>query len=341
MASLSECNDLMARVPKTNGAAEKSSTAQSKPGFVEWFFRPSMLFRVALVAGVCALWPYAAQRLPSLGKRSEYRISFRQIQISPAPDKHIPADLIEQVERIAGFTGELSILDDHLASDIAEAFSRHPWVAKVVRVKKAFPSSISVELEYRRPVAMVQVGTTRIPVDNQAVVLPVGDLSQEECDRLPLVQNILSKPAARPGIIWSDPNLQVAIRLADLLGDKWNALKLEAISVARHVDLAEAADDVQLELSGLGGSKILWGRSPDSDHPGELEPSQKIRRLENYLAEFGDYGQPNGPYEIDIRHWRENTRRPLNKDRVQTKPPKNNKDESRIQNSEGRRKSRG
>jgi len=300
-----------------------------------------MLFRISLVAGMCALWPYAAQRLPSLGKRAEYHLAFRQIQISPAPTQNVPANLIEQVEKLTELSRDLAILDENLCSNVAEAFRKHPWVSKVLRVKKSFPAAIVVQLEYRRPVATVQISGARIPVDSEAVLLPTVDFSADEIARLPVIQNVTSKPAAQPGIVWSDSALLAAVRLADLLGDKWKSLKLEAISISYNASTTTATDDVQLELIGVGGSKILWGRGVGSDYPGELESSQKIRRLENYLTEFGDYGQPNGPYEIDIRHWRENTRRPLVSDQVHAKPSRNHKEDSRIQSSEGKRKSRG
>lgn len=300
-----------------------------------------MLFRVALIAGVCALWPYAAQRLPSLAKRSEYRLKFSQIQVSPPPEHSVPANIIEQVEKLADLPLELSVLDEHLAENVANAFRKHPWVSKVGRVKKTTPAAVTVELEYRRPVAIVQFAGNFIPIDVNAVVLPPADFSPDQFGRLPVIQNITSTPAAKPGIVWNDPALFAAGRLADLLGDKWKALKLEAISVSRSTSPAIEPNDVQFELRGLGGSKILWGRAPGSDYPGELEPGQKIRRLENYLTEFGDYGQPHGPYEIDIRHWRENTRRPLIGDETPSKPPKNPRNGSHIQSTEGKRKTRG
>ncbi len=333
-----DCSDHMARVAKSG--ASKSPPAPASSPFLEWFFRPAMLFRLSLVAGVCALWPYAYQRLPSLGKRAEYRVTFQQVQISPAPERPVPANLIEQVEKLADLPRELSILDEAVTADVANAFRKHPWVSKVVRVRKSFPTVITVELEYRRPVAMVQVPEGRIPIDIDGIVLPTTDFSSSDIDRFPLIQNISSKPSARPGIVWSDPSVLAAAKLAQLLGDKWKALKLEAISLPRNASTTSEVNDVSLELVGLGGSRILWGRTPGSDHPGELEPTQKIRRLENYLTEFGDYGQPNGPYEIDIRHWRENSRRPLVSDRPTTKPNRPQRDDSRIQSSEGKRRTR-
>ena len=335
----SRCHDRMVRNAKTS--SEGAGPPPQESDLITWFFRPPMLFRMALVAGVCALWPYAAQRLPSLGKRSEYHVSFGQIQIHPRPESPVPGDLLEQVERLADFHRELSILDERLTADVAAAFGKHPWVSKVVRVQKAFPASISVELEYRRPVATVQVSGLRIPVDGHAVILPMQDLSKADVDRYPLITNIYLKPTVKPGTVSTDPALIAATKLADLLREKWSPLKLEAISATKLASGSTAADSIMLELRTKGGSKILWGRVPGSDHPGELEPTQKIRRLENYLTEFGDYLQPHGPYEIDIRHWRENSRRPLPSEAAQSKPTKHQKEESRTQHAEGKRKSRG
>ena len=99
-------------------------------------------------------------------------------------------------------------------------------------------------------------------------------------------------------------------------------------------------NDIPLELLAMGGSKIVWGRPPGNDHPGELEATQKIRRLEKYLADFGDYGKPSGPYEIDIRHWQEISRRPLNDHQANSKPVKSPKTSGRPQISEGKKKAR-
>jgi hypothetical protein len=329
----------MARVAKPVAAPKPSVDPADSP-LIAWLFRPSMLFRLSLVAGLFALWPYAVQRLPSLAKRAEYSLRFGQIQIAPAPERYVPGNLLEQVEKLSNLPHDLSILDENLASQVGEAFSKHPWVARVVRVRKSFPAAITVELEYRRPVAVVQVSDTRFPVDANAVLLPLGDFPAGELGQLPIIRNIASKPTGTPGVAWKDPTLQTAVRLADFLGSQWKSLKLQAISVAGADGSDVPPEDVQFELVAIGGSKILWGRGIGSMHPGELESTQKLRRLENYLAEFGDFNQPNGPYEIDIRHWRENTRRPLASNHAPTKPGKNPSDEGRLQSSEAKRKTR-
>ena len=233
-----------------------------------------MLFRMSLVAGVFALWPYALQKLPSLGTRPEYRMEFAQIQVTPPPTHPVPGNLVEQVAELSGMPRELSLLSDTLTADVAQAFRRHPWVARVVRVQKSFPASLTVELEYRQAVVMAQVQGGRIPVDVQGVVLPTADFTTKDTNRYPLIQGIETRPKVRPGTVWNDASILAAARLASLLGERWKTLKLEAISVPRATSPATDPNDVILELIGHGGSRIVWGRTPGSAHPGELEATQ-------------------------------------------------------------------
>jgi hypothetical protein len=141
-------------------------------------------------------------------------------------------------------------------------------------------------------------------------------------------------------MVWDDPAIVGALQLANLLHDKWSSLKLDAISIPRDEQPKTSPRDLQLEIIGRGGSRILWGRAPTYHHPAELEPAQKIRRIEKYLADFGDYVRPSGPYEIDIRHWQEISRTSLVSKPAPTKPAKGLKEESRHQTSESRKKPR-
>lgn len=299
----------MARAVKAGKNAQTPPPSEST--FIEWFFRPAMLFRMSLVAGVFAMWPYAIQKLPSLGSRAEYQIPFSSIELIPEPERPVPMNLLEQVADQSGMPRDLSILSENVTFELTKAFRRHPWVSKVVRVRKSYPAKITVELEYRKPVMMAQVQGGRIPVDLYGVILPTSDFSATDASQYPLLQNVPSRPKVRPGSAWEDPAILAAARVADALSEHWQSLKLEAILMPKLKDSSVQPNDVILELLGKGGSKIVWGRPPGSDHPGELESTQKIRRLEKYLADFGDYNQPHGPYEIDIRHWEEISRRPL------------------------------
>jgi hypothetical protein len=258
-----------------------------------------------------ALGPYLIQRLPNLTARPEYRLSTKQIRIAPTPERPVPPNLLDQVWRRSKLPRELELLDQELAANLAKAFAAHPWVARVVSVRKLYPAAVTVEVEYRRAVAMVQVKEGRIPIDIGGVVLPTEDFTSSDLKRYPVIQGIAPSGALRPGIAWKDSALLAAVRLAELLEPKWSELNLEAIVPAGRVNSRANASDTLLELKASGGTKIIWGRAPGNDHPGELTPAQKVSRLEKYLMEFGGFNRPNGPYEIDIRHWQEISRRPL------------------------------
>ena len=339
MWNASDNDDQMARIGKADSAKGKAATPSSD-SMVAWFFRPMMLLRAAIVVGIAALWPYLAQSWPILGGRTEYQLSFTEIEVIPDPERPVPEDFLKQVERESGLPETISVLDDRLTQNLAGAFGHHPWVSKVVRVQKSFPAKVIVELEYRRPVAVVQTASGRVVIDGDAVLLPSSDVPDRDDTKYPLIQAENLKPTVPVGRAWDNPSIIAAARLARLLHEKWTTLKLSTILVPREQDLKSKWDDIPLELIGQGGSKIFWGRAPGSDHPGELDPAQKVRRLENYLTEYGDYVRPNGPYEIDIRHWRENTRRPLVAGQSPLRPTRPFKDETRFRNSDARKRVR-
>lgn len=329
----------MARSGKVDLANGKGA-GTSSDSFVAWFFRPMMLLRAAVVVGIVALWPYAAQHWPKLAGRPEYGLSFEQIKIVPALEKPIPDDFLKQVEQSSRLPETLSVLDEQLTGKLAAAFARHPWVAKVVRVQKSFPAAIVVELEYRRPAAIVETANGKVVVDRDGTLLPSAGLLNHPEMEYPVIAALDLKPSVQVGQTWEEPAIIAAARTASLLQEKWAALKLNEILIPKDRDSQLKWDEVSLELVTNGGSKIFWGRAPGSDHPGELDSSQKVRRLENYLTEFGDYVRPNGPYEIDIRHWRENTRKPLVASQSPLRPTRPFKDESRFRNTDARKRSR-
>lgn len=117
--------------------------------------RPIVLIAllVALLAGGwCLVWPKVRGHALRSG---EYVIGPQQVEITPPP-KWIHSDVRSEVFHNTSLEGSLSILDDDLVERIGNAFSLHPWVARVQRVTKHYPARVKVELLYRRPVCMVR-----------------------------------------------------------------------------------------------------------------------------------------------------------------------------------------
>ena len=152
------------------------------------------------------------------------------------------------------------------------------------------------------------------------VRLPAEDVSPSDRDRLPVVKAIKSAPPERAGVAWDDPGVAGAVRLADLMTPHWHRFSLEAIQVETRPEADDLRDRIFLSLTTRGGSRVIWGRVPGTGHPGELTAEQKIARLEQFVTDLGSLDPPHGPYEINIRHWREIIYRPLHSDNAFSLP---------------------
>jgi hypothetical protein len=272
-------------------------------------YRPKLLLCAAAAVVAAAVAPQFSGALPDPGEREEYRFETSKIEITPPP-RDVPPEIVEQVLQRARVPKTVSLLDDDLTEKLAKAFASHPWVDEVVSVRKSFPPRVQVELKYRQPVAMVETAGGMYPVDAHAVLLPPEDFSMADTRRYPLLRGVQTQPRGPAGVNWGDVAVELGAKMAVALGPHWQELQLEAVLVPR-TGAGENPDSLKFVLKTAGGSRILWGRAPGSQYPGELSAEKKIGRLKKYRSDFGGFDQPHGPYEIDIRHWQEITRRPL------------------------------
>jgi hypothetical protein len=295
-------------------AAEPDETTPPSPGIARalrrQLYRPMTLITAAGVIAIAFGWPALRPLLPKLDERSEYQLRATQIHITQPPH-WVPHNLVEQVAAHADLPEQLSLLDESLARDLAMAFALHPWVEEVVSVKKSFPASVDVKLNYRRPVAMVQVKQGLYPIDVLGTLLPPQDFSTSDAKAYPQIAHVLSTPQGPAGSNWGDPVVVEAARLAAELAPYWKKLQLAEIRCPRTPQKSDELDAGVYTLTTVGGSEIVWGHAPGTDHPGELTTSQKIERLETYAAKFGGVDQPQQRFRIDIRHWRDIRRKPI------------------------------
>lgn len=303
----------MAKIVKPvspDAEAPPAPIGDHKKGIHRRLFRPKLLLAAALIILGVASFPSLQKLLPDLSQRAEYRVRASQIQVTQPPH-WVPHDFVEQVVQQANLSQEMSLLDDNLTQEIAEAFQLNPWVDQVESVRKSVPGTVEVKLTYRRPVAMVQVKQGMYPIDGQGVLLPPENFSVADTKLYPLIANVFSTPQGPAGTPWGDVVVVGAARLANELAPHWKKFQLAAIVCPRSSSSEPALDDGQYALTVAGGSRIIWGRAPGSDHPGELSTEQKVGRLNKYVTLFGGFDRPHGPYEIDIRHWQEIVRRPF------------------------------
>jgi hypothetical protein len=147
---------------------------------------------------------------------------------------------------------------------------------------------------------MVEVPGGWYPVDAEAVVLPAHDFPPVEVRRYPQLVGIESVPVGPVGHPWGDPRVLGGSQIAAALGPAWQELKLDRIVSAGQGDTGLPRQTVY-EIFTRGGTRILWGRAPNREAPGEPDADEKIARLKRYFAEHGTLEGPRGPQVLDLR----------------------------------------
>jgi hypothetical protein len=233
--------------------------------------------------------------------RPEYALAPHQIQITPPP-AWIRADVKTEALRSASLHAPLSIVDDRLAERLSRIFLLHPWVARVERVIKHYPSHVTVDLVYRRPAAMVEVPGGLYPVDDQAVLLPSDDFSTADARQYPRIASIGSQPLGPVGTAWGDASVQDGVRIALALAEVWHDLRLHSIRRARApIGESPSSSRSHFELVTETGTVIPWGRAPGNESPTEVPVAQKLSRLKGYAAEYGGLDASARRNDLDLR----------------------------------------
>jgi hypothetical protein len=256
---------------------------------------------VVLILGTAAAawyfgWARVRDRVLS---SSEYLVGPEQVEIT-SPPPWIHSDIRAEVFRNASLDGPLSIMDESLAERLKAAFSLHPWVARVGRISKHHPARVVVELEYRRPVLMVEVPGGPLPVDRHGRLLPSGDFSAVEAAAYPRLLGIDTAPIGTVGQPWGDARVAGAAAVAGVLGPAWRELGLGAIAPVAPPGAA-APDHYLYALRTTGGAEILWGHAPGMGDAGEPSPQRKIAGLHEHARRHGSLDALRGAGVLDLR----------------------------------------
>lgn len=286
----------------TTGKKSKSSglarSLLAGAAFARRFSRPLIgIFLLALLAiAARSLW----RRIKAeVLVRGDYRLELHEIEITPLPT-WIRGDLKAQALHDGSLDPPLSLLDEDLAERLAKAFSLHPWVAKVQRVAKFYPGRVVVDLDYRRPVAMVEVPGGLYPVDVAGVLLPSAEFSPLEARNYPRISGMESQPLGPTGAEWGDPAVASAALLAANLHESWQELKLYSI---RHRPSGANTDSTipDFQLLTRRGTVIGWGSPPGKEAAGEPSLPVKIARLKQLAREHGDLDAAAERQPLDLR----------------------------------------
>ncbi|MFO0870119.1 MAG: cell division protein FtsQ/DivIB [Pirellulales bacterium] len=233
-----------------------------------------------------------------------YAIVPEQIEITPQPE-WIQSQVKDEVVR-DGNLATLSLLDPQVTVKVAHEFGLHCWVADVKRVRKEYPSRIFVDLEYRRPVAMVEVVTNGqrglLPVDAQGVLLPPQDFSAEQTREYLRIAVGDTLPVGSAGTSWGDPDVAAAAGIAATLRDAWRPARLYRITLTNPgAAPRDRSADRQFDLLTRDGVKIHWGHAPGQEVRQEPAAADKVARLMRYLEARGTLTPLGDQPVLDLR----------------------------------------
>jgi hypothetical protein len=242
---------------------------------------------------------YAWQRWGRTAMQAaDFVITPEQIAVSATP-AWIHADVKAEALRSAAIS-KLDLRDRNLVEQVAAAFALHPWVAKVLRVEKSHPARVTVELEYRRPVAAVEVADRGEPrllfIDERSVLLPSHDFAPEQGkDFLRIAGGHETTPSIY-GTPWVSERIAGAARLAAVWGQRWQPLELYRIETTQ-----PPGSELIFELTTRRGVRVIWGAMPGADSARDASAEQKIAALEHYVNDKGPLERDGGQPIIDLR----------------------------------------
>jgi hypothetical protein len=260
-----------------------------------------------MMLGTGAYYAWKKWGLP-LTQQAPYRLSVDSVEVTGQPS-WIRCDVKAEAVRDASL-GNSSIFDKDLTLRVCRAFEMHPWVARVNRVSKRSPGRLIVELEYRRPVAWVEVPpgvlpsneVGLLPIDEGGVLLPPQDFSEARPDDYIRIAVAELTTCGLPGSPWGDPRVAAAARIAAMLADHSQRLGLHKILAYYDSANGGTGRRTTYEVTSRRGLRFIWGSAPGQETSGEPAARQKGRRLIQ-IAEAAAAGSqvPGHGAEIDLR----------------------------------------
>lgn len=279
------------RKPPSESTSAPAAWGRLAAGAIRGPVGATLLLASVLVGGWYVCWHVVGA---GVLRSDRYVLRQEGLEITPPPE-WIHTDIRAEVYRSLAFEGPLSIMDDHLAQRVADAFALHPWVAKVRRVTKQHPARVKVELDYRRPVCMVEVPGGLLPVDAESAWLRSEDFSPIEASQYPRLSGLDSMPVGSVGTKWGDGRVVGGAELAAALSGAWSELQLARIVPSSR---PQSGPHYSYDLYTRGGTRILWGFAPGAAVAEDVPPAEKIERLRKYLAAHGTL---DGPHQLDLR----------------------------------------
>ncbi len=238
-----------------------------------------------------------------------YRLNEQSFEVTTQPPWIVVSD-VKGESIVSGSLTQLNLRQKDVTVRVGQAFSMHPWVKKVNHVTKRYPSRVIVDLEYRRPVAMVEVSMMhqgqrqpgRLPIDGEGVLLPTVDFTSTTADQYLRISAGETTPVSTmSGTAWGDDRVHEAAGVAGFLLPYQQQLGFFKVIAYRGPTDGTGAVSNYFVLRTQQGASVIWGRAPGLERSGEPQAEQKMARLREYATQHGGLTTEHPGQTIDVR----------------------------------------
>jgi hypothetical protein len=280
----------------------------SEPATVTWLARRNLLWLAFFVAtGAISARVSWMQFAKEIRDGKDFVIATQRIKVTPPP-QGVRIDLSKEITNNFD-NSPMSLLDANVVERVGQTLALHPWVSRVKRVQKHYPGELWIDVDYRQPVAAVEVETPKteggkresgvFPIDATGVVLNKKDLPEKlVLESLLRIYAFGSYPSGDFGSKWDDEQIVGAAKLAGTLANDWNAAGLYRIEMVDGID----GRSTTYHLFSRSGDDVVWGSAPGREAKGEPAASQKLAVLRSLVQTQGRFGlSEKAPRHVDLR----------------------------------------
>jgi hypothetical protein len=258
-------------------------------------------------AGACIVLLAAGALLGSLEVRRRVhsdernRLETWRIEIGELPG-WVTADIRAEIESAPprGPDETWNLLDRGVLRRVLAAFERSPWIRKAEAARIEFPTrgepgSLSLALELRRPVALIEHARLYYLAGPEGHRL--GQPYSEPPTAwfgIPAVVGVEAPgPVPEPGAAWASRDIQQGIEVARILFE-WRVIRDFPDRPVHVIDLSNLHGRREPRESEIvlwcGSQRLAWGRSPISAGPRTVTVPEIVANLRHVLSHPETYG---------------------------------------------------
>ena len=258
-----------------------------------------VLIAVVIVVVLVGLWSIGRSRLRHDEK---FVLRVNDMQLLPDQPSWIKENVLQSVVKQHNLE-ELYLDDGNLTKQLADAFTLHSWILCVESVEKS-PTGVQVRVNYRKPVAMVEVKFNDrphvLPIDAGGTVLPPGDFNGDDISNYLRIAADHLRPSGNVGDPWGDAKVAGAAKLAGLFDSiAWKEMGLYRIEVTMNPRDSTAV--YYLVMKEHPEIRVLWGSEPGQETGEEQIAPEKLAELTAFYRANKTLQISSEPTEIDLR----------------------------------------